>query len=76
MSRALVPRKLGTVRVSLGLTKAQLAKEAHLQPGMVAWIESGRFVPYETQLIKIAESLRKYGWQGDTESLMEDALYD
>lgn len=40
-----------------------------MQAGMIAWIETGRFVPYESQLDKIADAL---GWKGDPTKLFEE----
>lgn len=40
-----------------------------MQAGMIAWIETGRFVPYESQLDKIADAL---GWEGDPSELFEE----
>lgn len=45
-------------RREAGLTKAQLAALAGVQPNIIGWIESGRWKPYDTQLQKIAASLR------------------
>lgn len=47
----------------------QLARAAKMQAGTIAWIETGRFVPYESQLDKIADAL---GWEGDPSELFEE----
>ena len=51
------PVALKRIRESQGLTKAQLARKTNMQAGMIGWIESGRFIPYESQLNNIAAAL-------------------
>ena len=58
MVAKMIPVALKKVRESRGLTKAQLARKANMQPGVIGWIESGRFVPYESQLNNIAAVLK------------------
>lgn len=57
------------VRIEKGWTKAALARKAELQPNVIGWIETGRFIPYESQLKKIAFAL---DWQGDPNVLLEE----
>ena len=56
-------------RIEAGLTKSGLARKAEMQAGLIGWIESGRFVPYDAQLEKIAKAL---GWQGDPAGLLKE----
>lgn len=49
------------MRKERGLTKAELARRAHLDAGIIAWIESGRFIPYYSQLEKLARALEYTG---------------
>lgn len=56
-------------RIKAGLTKSGLARKAEMQAGMIGWIESGRFTPYDAQLEKIANAL---GWQGDPAELLRE----
>ena len=51
------PVAMKDIRESKGMTKAQLARLAKMQAGTIGWIESGRFIPYESQLENIARVL-------------------
>lgn len=61
--------KLEALRFKHGLTKAELARRAKMQEGVIGWIESGRFKPYDSQLTKIAKAL---DWAGDPRELLEE----
>lgn len=45
------------MRREKGWTKAELARRSGIQPNVVGWIEAGRFIPYQTQLEKLARAL-------------------
>ena len=45
------------LRKEKGLTKAELSRRSRLDAGIIAWIESGRFIPYYSQLEKLAKAL-------------------
>lgn len=70
--RQMKPVKAATVRTGLGLTRAAVAREAQMQAGVLAWIESGRFIPYSSQLNKVATVFRNHGWKGDAMELLEE----
>lgn len=53
----LKPRALERVREEKGMTRAALARVANMQAGTITWIETGRFIPYESQLAKLAAAL-------------------
>ncbi len=72
--RQMIPVRTKDIRESLHLKRAQVAREANMQAGVVGWIEEGRFVPYETQIEKIAKVFRKHGWDGETEELLEEVV--
>lgn len=61
--------RLEKLRFMQGLTKAELARRARMQEGVIGWIESGRFKPYDSQLIKIAKALE---WAGNPQELLEE----
>ena len=61
---------LEQIRKKQGKTKADLARAAEMQQSVIGWIESGRFVPYDSQLEKIAAALE---WDGDIHKLMMEA---
>jgi len=44
-------------RREIGITKAELARRAHVQANTIGWIEAGRFKPYPVQLERIADVL-------------------
>lgn len=69
MTCDLIPRRLKSERIKRGWNRAQLARAARMQAGTIAWIETGRFVPYQSQLEKIADAL---GWEGDPAELFEE----
>jgi len=56
-------------RVSKGKNRSDLARDAKMQPGMICWIETGRFKPYDVQLKKLADAL---GWEGDPVALLDE----
>lgn len=62
-------RTLTKRREAAGLSKSALARKAGLQVNVVSWAESGRFIPYEIQLQKLATAL---GWQGDPHELLKE----
>ena len=66
--RDLKPTRLVEARKAKGLNKSELARLAGMQAGTIAWIESGRLYPYETQAVKIAAAL---GYEGDPATLFE-----
>lgn len=55
MSRSKI--ELQRTRENQGISKAELARRAGMQQGLIAWIESGRFYPYDSQLNKLANAL-------------------
>ena len=50
-------KKLTQLRQARGWSKAELARRARLAEGHVGKIESGRLVPYEAQLRRLARVL-------------------
>lgn len=73
--RQMIPVRSGMVRKSLNMRRAELARGAGMQPGIIAWIETGRFVPYDNQIEKIATVYRSRGWKGETSSLLDEIPY-
>lgn len=61
--------RLEALRQEKGWSKSELARKAQLQPGLVGWIEAGRFKPYEKQLRQLADAL---GFVHDTDALLEE----
>ena len=57
MIAEMTPVAMKGIRESRGMTKAQLARETKMQAGIIGWIETGRFIPYESQLQNIARVL-------------------
>jgi ribosome-binding protein aMBF1 (putative translation factor) len=55
------------VRADRGMRKADLSRASVVQASIIGWIESGRFIPYDSQLKKIAAAL---DWQGEPAELM------
>lgn len=51
------PVQLENVRKASGISRAELARRAKMQPTTVKWIEEGRLIPYPSQIEKIARSL-------------------
>lgn len=51
------PVALMEIRKERGMNKSELARKTRMQPGMIAWIEEGRFIPYPSQLEKLARAL-------------------
>ena len=70
--RKMIPVMAGKIRDSLHLRRAQVAREAKMQPGVLTWIETGRYIPYQSQLEKIAAVYRSHGWTGETASLLDE----
>lgn len=67
--RSMKPVILGQVRRERGMSKAELARAARMQAGVVAWVEDGRYIPYESQLQKLAAALE---WKGEPIELLEE----
>ena len=59
-------KQLMAARKKKGMSRAELARAATMQAGMIAWIETGRFIPYEKQARKIADALE---WKGELSEL-------
>lgn len=72
MARPMIPVRSMHVREELKLRKADVAREANMQPGVLTWIETGRYIPYDSQIEKIANVYRRHGWKGATEELLEE----
>lgn len=65
--RKLEPVVMEQVRRERGMTRAAVARAANMQAGVITWIETGRYIPYDSQLQKIAAALGV----DNPESLME-----
>lgn len=61
--------KLQQMREDQNLSKAELARRTGMQGGVIAWVESGRFLPYDSQLTKLANALK---WEGDPNDLLKE----
>ncbi|ACV22434.1 Helix-turn-helix domain [Slackia heliotrinireducens] len=55
--REMTPTALSKYREARGMNRSDLARATGMQAGTIAWIETGRFVPYPSQLQKIADAL-------------------
>lgn len=62
-----IPVKLDEIMATRRIRNADLARHAFMQPGTIGWIRSGRFIPYPSQLEKIADALGV----DDPDSLLE-----
>ena len=51
------PLSLKEERERRGLSRAALARKADMNPSEISHIESGRHIPYDSQLLKIAAAL-------------------
>jgi len=60
---------LEKMREERGMTKADVARKAEIQQGVLGWVESGRFTPYCSQLEKIAAALE---WDGNPQELLKE----
>lgn len=72
MAREMISVHSMHVRESLKLRKADVAREANMQLGVLTWIETGRHIPYDSQIEKIANVYRRHGWKGTTDELLEE----
>lgn len=66
-------KRLTRERERLGLSKQALAQKARISPVYVSQGESGRRIPYPSELERLAEAL---GWQSKPEALLEDVSAD
>lgn len=57
ISRFMQPRKMQQIREAKGLSRSEVSRRAEVQPSLVGWIETGRYIPYRTQLVKVAAAL-------------------
>ena len=60
---------LSRERLNRGWNKTELARRARLHPSRVGTIESGRVIPYDVELGRLAKALR---WQGDPADLLKE----
>ena len=70
----MVPVKSGEIRKSLNLKRTQVACEARMQAGVLTWIKTRRYLPYDSQIEKIEAVYRKHGWKGETETLLKEVF--
>jgi transcriptional regulator with XRE-family HTH domain len=56
-------------RLALDLSKQQVSFRARVAASTLGQIESGRFTPYEPQLLRIAAAL---GWEDDPRDLLAE----
>ena len=66
-------KRITQLRLARGRTKMKLGAEADVHPARVGQIESGRYVPYEPELRRIARALR---YQGNPRELLEEVEAD
>lgn len=64
-------RLMTKLREEQNLSKSALSRKANMNASTIGWIESGRYLPYEVQLEKIAAAL---GYEGDPQDLMNEAV--
>lgn len=57
MSRTLIPVRMREAREAARLTREKLGAKSGVSPSLIGQIESGRFIPYDSQLNRIAEAL-------------------
>lgn len=57
------------IREEKGMNKSDVARKTGIQQGVIGWIESCRFIPYDSQLKKIANAL---DWDGDPQELLKE----
>ena len=65
-------RQLAALRRQQGLSQAGLARKANLNPNTVCLVESGRFAPYDSQLLKLAKALGVP--KAEAQSLLEEVV--
>ena len=61
--------RLTAERERLGLSKDETARRAGLNAATISQAESGRFRPYDSQLLKL---LDVFGLEGDPKQLLEE----
>ena len=67
-------KRLTWERMRREWTRAELARQAHLNASQVGLFESGRLVPYPSQLSKLAQALGLP--EGNADHLMEEVGAD
>ena len=65
----LTQRRYMAERVKRKMSKTDLAYSAKMQAATIGMIESGRYIPYESQIKKIAKALK---YEGDPWDLWEE----
>ena len=61
--------RLEMLRREKGWSKSELGRRACIQSGLIGWIETRRFVPYDVQLERLAEAL---GFEGEPTGLLDE----
>jgi transcriptional regulator with XRE-family HTH domain len=61
--------RMKSLRLQQKISQLEVSRRAAIAPGTISQAESGRFVPYDSQLIKIASAL---GYTGEPTTLLEE----
>ena len=67
---SILMKNLTKLRMDRGWSKAELARQSHLHPTQIGLFESGRLIPYASQVAKLAVAL---GVTGDPNDLLSEA---
>lgn len=62
-------KRLSVVRREKGLSQAKVARAAGIDQATMSRIESGRYVPYPSELQRVADAL---GFEGDPQELLAE----
>jgi len=62
--------KITAAREALGITQAELSRRTGMNPSTISLASRGRFIPYDSQLVRLAVAL---GFEGDPHELLEPA---
>lgn len=62
-------KNLRAQRECLGWSRLRLSQEAKVAPSFISTAEDGRRIPYDKELLRIADAL---GWQGDPAALLKE----
>ena len=61
--------RITALREAKNISRAELARRSGLNASSISWIETGRFIPYPSQLDKLAAALE---YAGDPSELIQE----
>lgn len=65
--------RMRLLRERMGISRAEFSRRASMNAGTYGLVEAGRFLPYDSQLQRISETLQ---WDGKPSELFDEVRSD